>query len=68
MAEALLDTAERYLDRLEIDDNPDLLTFGEVCSALKIASTLGDRAANRPLDQAYANPSPPTTPPPNPQP
>ncbi len=43
LAEALLDTAERYLERLDEDDL-DQLTFAGACKALEVASRLAGKS------------------------
>jgi hypothetical protein len=46
LAEAMLDTAERYLERVDESDL-DLLSFADACKALEVASRLGQQAAAR---------------------
>jgi hypothetical protein len=45
LAEAMLDTAERYLERVDTDDL-DLMSFGDACKALEVASRIGQQAAS----------------------
>ena len=46
LAEAMLDTAERYLERVDESDL-DLMSFADACKALDVASRLGQQAAIR---------------------
>jgi hypothetical protein len=43
LAEAILDAAERHLERVE-DDDLDQMSFADACKALEVASRLGQRA------------------------
>jgi len=43
LAEAILDVAERYLERMD-EDNLDQLSFADACKALALASQLGKSA------------------------
>jgi hypothetical protein len=50
LAEAMLDTAERYLENL--DEDPDQMSFADACRALQIASRLGQEALGGPGEEA----------------
>jgi len=43
LAEAILEVAERHLERLE-DDDLDQMNFGDACKALAVAARLGQQA------------------------
>ena len=45
LAEAMLDAAERYLERVDEND-VDLMSFGDACKALEVASRIGQQAAS----------------------
>ncbi len=53
LAEAILDAAERYLERAQTDDL-DQMCFADACKALEVASRLGQQAAGRETDDASA--------------
>ncbi|MEI7729123.1 MAG: hypothetical protein WCO56_06110 [Verrucomicrobiota bacterium] len=44
VAEAMLDAAERYLERM-VDGDVDLMSFADACKALEVASRIGQQAA-----------------------
>ena len=49
LAEALLDAAQRYVERLE-DNDLDQMSFADACRALAIASRLREQAATKATD------------------
>ena len=49
LAEAMLDAAERYLERVA-DDDLDQMSFADACKALEVASRLGQLAASKETD------------------
>jgi len=51
LAEAILDAAERHLERLE-DDDLDVMSFADACKALEVASRFTQQAAGGELDDA----------------
>ena len=51
LAEAILDAAERHLERLE-DDDLDVMSFADACKALEVASRFTRQAAGGELDDA----------------
>jgi hypothetical protein len=53
LAEAILDAAERYLERVDPDDL-DQMNFADACKALDVASRLGPPAAGRETDDPSA--------------
>ena len=54
LAEAMLDTAERYLEGVDESDL-DLMSFADACKALEVASRLGQQAAARETDDPAAS-------------
>jgi hypothetical protein len=54
LAEAMLDAAERYLERVDTDDL-DLMSFADACKALEVASRIGQQAANSVADDPAAS-------------
>ena len=54
LAETMLDTAERYLERVE-DDDQDLMSLGDACKALEVASRIGQQAATSVTDDPAAS-------------
>ena len=54
LAEAMLDTAERYLERVD-DDDLDLISFADACKALEVASRIGQQAASSVTDDPAAS-------------
>ena len=54
LAEAMLDTAERYLERVD-DDDLDLISFADACKALEVASRIGQQAATSVTDDPAAS-------------
>jgi hypothetical protein len=54
LAEAMLDTAERYLERVD-DDDLDLMSFADACKALEVASRIGQQAATSVTDDPAAS-------------
>ena len=53
LAEAMLDAAERYLERVDIDDL-DLMSFADACKGLEVASRIGQQAASSLTDDPAA--------------
>ena len=53
LAEAILDAAERHLERVD-DDDLDQMSFADACKALAVASRLGGEAAGREIGDSAA--------------
>jgi hypothetical protein len=54
LAEAMLDAAERYLERVD-DDDLDQMSFTDACKALEVASRIGQQAASSATDDPAAS-------------